>query len=437
VRRALRLFLAAACAVATLPAGAAADSPAQGTQGLQAGWAVGDSGVVSFPHSVLAELPIMTEAQAGWVRINFRLGGCYQDWTSPVTAADVSNRGCDPSLVGHTALQAYDQVIDTARADHLQVLGTLSNEAWQGNQDDWTANNAETTSGNGDNAYAQAFASQAAGVLASHFAGRVSRWEVWNEPNAWTDYDDAGHVWGSSWIYPSNFAWLLKRSYAAIKQADSNAIVVAGGLLSTDAGGTVMEVPGPGAPKQIRKNATVPTWQRTPNSTSKNTSCISNVPSSGAGYLCDTYAAGLASAGWITPYPFDVVGQHLYIDQGSTTTTNHVTANLQDVRQAYLAYEGTGTAKQTELTEFGWMADPSAPTYQADAARQAQNLQTIYTVIHATRYVSCGYWFAAQDVPEGSVFYGLVQGGYVAGATDAANLALRKPAFTAYQRYAR
>src|SRR4051794_14324769 len=51
----------------------------QGDQGLQGGWAIGDDGSVGFTHSVSEQAPIMRQAGAGWVRINFRLGACYQD----------------------------------------------------------------------------------------------------------------------------------------------------------------------------------------------------------------------------------------------------------------------------------------------------------------------------------------------------------------------
>ena len=83
--------------------------------GLQAGWAVDDSGQTEFPYSVRATLPLMREAGAAWVRINLRLGACYQDWTTP---------GCD----GRTALDAYDEVLAEAEAQGLQVLALLSNE---------------------------------------------------------------------------------------------------------------------------------------------------------------------------------------------------------------------------------------------------------------------------------------------------------------------
>jgi hypothetical protein len=50
-------------------------------------------------------------------------------------------------------------------------------------------------------------------------------------------------------------------------------------------------------------------------------------------------------------------------------------------------------------------------------------VQIAYTTFRSTSYVSRADYFAAQDVPEGSIFYGLVQGD---GATY-------KPAFAQYQ----
>ena len=80
---------------------------------------------------------------------------------------------------------------------------------------------------------AHQFAS-AAGLLAGHFEGRVTAWEVWNEPNAWGFFDAVGHIWGSSFIYRSNFAWLLKEAYPAIKTAShGSAAVVSGAVLGT------------------------------------------------------------------------------------------------------------------------------------------------------------------------------------------------------------
>ncbi len=350
------------------------------------------------------------------VRINFRLGGCFKDWTS-VGCSD-RGRARRPRRLrsgGQHRHQTY----------HLKVVGLISNESWNGSQADWTAKNAENNHGSGDNAYGQAFARNAAGVLASHFAGRVAVWEVWNEPNAWTANPSPGVYEGSTFLYPSNFAWLLKRSYTAIKAAEpgSSSIVVSGGLFGHDPGGASVAVTSPaGTSRTMTKHGTAAGLAAHTGATAPVT-CTSSVPS-GADYLCDVYSMGQQKAGWRAgAYPLDVIGQHLYVDQGGITSSSKITAYLQDVRNAYVAYEGAKTPKTTEVTEFGWVANPSSLTYGTDAANQAQNVQIAYTTFRATAYLTRADYFAAQDIPEGMIFYGLVQGD---GVTY-------KPAFGRYQ----
>src|ERR1700704_5075407 len=95
-------------------------SAAQGNQGLQGGWAIDDLGHVNFAHSVRSELPLMQQAGAGVLRLNFRLGNCFKDWTSAGCA------GAD----GTSALAAYDLVVSEAiNTYHLRVVGLMSNEA--------------------------------------------------------------------------------------------------------------------------------------------------------------------------------------------------------------------------------------------------------------------------------------------------------------------
>jgi hypothetical protein len=349
------------------------------------------------------------------VRLNFRLGACFTSWTAT---------GCS-TADAPTALADYDTVVNTAISTyHLQVTGLLSNESWTDqNQNDWTANNAEVSGGNGDNHYVQTFATSVAGVLAQHFAGRISSWEVWNEPNAWTSSPSLGVYTGGTYLYPSNFAWLLKHAYAAIKKDEpgSASTVLSGGLFGHDpAGASLLVTQADGTVRRVVKHGTT---VQNAGGTGAPTTCTSTEPS-GADYLCSTYQMGRSKAGWRAgAYPLDGIGQHLYIDQGTLTSSTKVNAYLQDVRAAYLAFEGTTTTKKTEITEFGWVADPSSPTFATDAANQAQNVQTAYSTFRSTSYVSRADYFTAQDVPEGSIFYGLVEGD---GTTY-------KPSFSAYQ----
>jgi hypothetical protein len=333
-------------------------------QGLQAGWAVDDKGNVNFTSSFSLQNRYMHEAEAGWVRLNFRLGECFQDWVTP---------GCN----GRTAIETYDEVLDIALNNGFQVLGLIGHEAWHGSQDDWTANNAEHTRGDGDNAYLRHFGDDAAAVLADRFKDKVHYWEIWNEPNAWTDRNAAGLPFGGSFIYPSGFAWALTRAFEAIKLTRPDAIVISGGLFGHDLGASPI------------------LFARDP--------CPTGIPS-GADYLCATYEMGLRHVGWQpAAYPFDHVGQHIYIDGGGLTSEEKLRYYLDDVRDAYLSYEGAGSPKATYITEFGWS------TKDMSQETQAENLLMAYDTFRQVGYVARAYWFHAQDVPEAGLFFGLAE----------------------------
>ena len=318
---------------------------------LQPGAPMGDNGEIFFTSQVAAQI---AQSGASWVRLNFRLGPNFKDWTETQT-------------FGFSALSRYDTIIDNALGNNLKVLGLLSNEAWNTSNlpGDWQANNAEVAGGNGDNTFIQNFGANAAGVLIPHFAGRIDEWQVWNEPNA-----------SLTSIYPSNFAWLLRRVYIAARDSGiPNLTIVSGGLLSTHS-------------------------QTSTRLTSAN---------SGANYLRDTYAQGKANAGWETiksaygSYPLDVIGQHLYIDQWGRTKASRIEKAVSMVRTAYVAGEGGSTTKTTHVTEMGWSTGLVSETVQAD------NLRTAYARLNQLAYTPRTYWFFLQDIPVANLFHGLLR----------------------------
>ena len=158
-----------------------------------------------------------------------------------------------------------------------------------------------------------------------------------------------------------------------------------------------------------------------------------SVPS-GADYLCSTYDMGISKAGWNTyksqkgTYPLDQIGQHIYVDVASATTSSKLATHLQEIRNAYVRSEGAGTAKKIHVTEIGWETEDPSMTPEL----QAQNLRTAFETFKATRYVGRAFWFLVQDIWESGLYYGLVVDDY-----SLTNKASQKPAFTAYQTYAR
>ncbi|WP_284235243.1 cellulase family glycosylhydrolase [Mycobacterium antarcticum] len=73
-----------------------------------------------------------------------------------------------------------------------------------------------------------------AGRVAEHFRGKVSAYEIWNEPNGVAFYAPAPD--------PAGYTALLKAAYPEIKAVDPTAVVVTGGLGAVvDYGGVAMD----------------------------------------------------------------------------------------------------------------------------------------------------------------------------------------------------
>jgi hypothetical protein len=421
---------------------------AAGDQGLQGGWAVSDSGYVSFPHSTYLQLPMMQEAGARWVRINFRLGACFTNWTTTE-----SGKNCRPDR--KPARDVYDEVVSEAEKRGLKVLALLSNEAWHGDQNQWNANNSENTTGNGYNSYVGNFVNYAVKPLASKFRSRITEWEVWNEPNSWW-YNNGTEYSGGSYMYPSNYAQLLKRSRDALRSSNSNNRVIFGGLLAHDAaavqattvdeGGRVrrvnkradMPVPHPEPanelPDQADSRADQSGGRPDPSNTEASGQataaalpCSDPVGESGASYLRATYRVGRNRAGWRAgDYPLHHVGQHLYLDQWGAVSQCKIRNYVQDLRNALFQYEGSATAKKIQITEFGWETKDVITPEQ-----QAANLSASYDEFRlgSRPNVSRAYWFNIQDIWYAGLFYGLrTSGDDTDGYRGSA-----KPAFGAYE----
>jgi hypothetical protein len=329
---------------------AAAPSPKTavgGNQGLQFGAVIDDNGQILLTDQMLDYL---AASKAGWIKINFRLGK-FIDWT-------------ETSTFGYSALSLYDQIVTKARQRGLKVLGLLSNEAWQGWLSMWQENNNEVSGGVGSNTYLSQFAKYAAVLLAQHYAGQVDNWEVWNEPSQPLTY-----------LYPSNFAWLLADVYQEVKKAGvTTARFTSGGITAQE------------------------------DSAGKLTSA-----STGADYLQQTYNQGKNLAGWNTlkstygSYPLDSIGQHIYVDSWTTTSSIKIKTALDFLHNAYVKAEGGSTNKQTVITEVGWASD-----HVGDSV-QATNLRIAYTQFKKTSYVKNAYWFFLRDEPPASLYLGLLK----------------------------
>lgn len=150
------------------------------------------------PAELAKDLDAARAAGAGWIRLDI-------DWSQ---IQDGGPWSFDWSNA--------DRVVNAARAHGLQVLGlTTYSPRW--------AQDASVPAGetHGRPASPNTFATFA-GQAAAHFAGRITTWEIWNEPNLATFFSPRVDV--------PFYTAMLRASYAAIHAAVPDATVLSGGL---------------------------------------------------------------------------------------------------------------------------------------------------------------------------------------------------------------
>jgi len=312
--------------------------------GIQDGWALDDD---LKPILTKEAARRMKEVGAEWVRFHFRLNAKHQKWDEPM-------------------LKAYAETLANAEGAGLKVLGLFTYESWPGGQAKWTENSSEAHGGNGDNAYVREWATKGFRLMLKRFPS-VRAWEVWNEPDCWTDTPPGNKdkLPGMFYIYPSNYAWLLKRAYAEARRVKNPPLIVMGGLLG-------MEKPTP-------------------------------EESVSAGYLRALFDAGRRHAGWKERSPFDAWGLHIYAGAKETLTPGH----FDKFPSTFLRVaDGLEAAqKPVWVTEIGWPTDDNP----ASESLQAECLSASFKSL--AKYPRFGpvFWFKFRDEPHAGLLYGLVR----------------------------
>jgi hypothetical protein len=129
-----------------------------------------------------------------------------------------------------SAWDKYDQIVKLAQDYGLELLVRLSSPP------DWSR--AEGAAGGAfappDNV--SDFADYAAAV-AAHYRGRVRYYQVWNEPNIFSE-------WGNHPVDPEAYTRLLCATYKSLKQVDPSIVVVSGVLAPTAELGALNEFGG-------------------------------------------------------------------------------------------------------------------------------------------------------------------------------------------------
>jgi hypothetical protein len=117
---------------------------------------------------------------------------------------------------------AVDRMVNSAKARNMSVVGILNSPP------DWAMVPGSPSLG-GPPADPQEYA-EFASMVATRYAGKVSAYEVWNEPNYYRFWEPTPD--------PAAYTELLKVAYTAIKAADPNAVVVGGVIAAAPDSGT-------------------------------------------------------------------------------------------------------------------------------------------------------------------------------------------------------
>ena len=278
------------------------------------------------------------------IRVNFRLDSGATTWDA-------------------TQVALYDQVIGNARAAGLEILGLFSNETVAGGQAAWN----DDPDNDGLNAYVSQYADTAQ-FLADRYQNDIQKWELWNEPNAWSNpnYANDPQNAGGTYILPRVYARLLSETYRALDDASlSEARLATGGLLAHDIGGSF---------------------------------------STAMDYMQQVYNQGdiwdAMQTDFGRRYPWDNFGYHFYISQGSLLETSQLASYFNAVRSGQAS---NSDPADIVVTEFSWQ---SIGTNTQELQRD--NMATAYNYLEAQPYVSGTYWYQWTDDVTGA--WGIVDG---------------------------
>ena len=164
-----------------------------------------------------AMLRMIREAGFRWLRQEFPWEDLEVDGRGQFTDSRLDRDGDGAPDTIDTWLK-YDQIVDLTEAHGLSLMVRLSNPpAWT--RADPAAGDRAPPDDLAD------FVNYATAVV-SRYRGRISHYQIWNEPNIYPE-------WGNRPIDPAGYAELLCRSYQALKDIDPDIVVISGAIAPT------------------------------------------------------------------------------------------------------------------------------------------------------------------------------------------------------------
>jgi Glycosyl hydrolase catalytic core len=278
-------------------------------------------------------------ARLGALRLDFRLDG-QSSWNDALLAQ-------------------YDAYVGVAQEHGYDVLGLVANEAVPSDQTAWNGGYDAT----GYSPYVQQFV-DTVGLLMQRYGGTIKNWEIWNEPNAWSnpDYaDDPGNA-GGTYILPQVYAKILAETSLqnAGTIAGQGLHLVTGGLFAHDIGGSF---------------------------------------SPATDYFGQLLAQGVwdwMQANTGRRYPWDGAGYHVYIDQNGSTTGDHLMQYIDAIQALKVQY---GDYTPLWITEFGWQS------WNVPESVQAANIDVALQTFESRGDVARTFVFKVDDYDSWGIFH--------------------------------
>jgi uncharacterized protein (TIGR03382 family) len=293
--------------------------------------------------------------------------GLSDVYATAIDAAGIGGFRMGFRIDGHAAwdlalFDQYDALLANAKSHGLDVLGILLYESTPpsaGGQAKWNSGYDSS----GMSSYVQTFADTAK-ILMTRYGDQIKNWEIWNEPNAWTNpsYQSDPANAGGTYLVPIVYAKMLAETYVqnATIIKSKGLHLVTGGLFAHDIGGGFS----PG----------------------------------------DTYAQEVYSNGvwdWMEAnegrrYPWDGFGYHVYIDQGGATTNAHITKYIDAIQAAKV---NATDYVPLWITEFGWQAPMNM-----SLAEQASNVDVALKTFESRGDVARTFVFKLDDYDDWGIF---------------------------------
>ncbi len=169
------------------------------------------------PAKIEAQAGMIADAGYAWIRQQFVWEDIEVDGRGQFTDSRNDMDG-DGAIDTIDAWDKYDRMVDIAERYGLQIQGRLDNPP------DWSR--SDPTIGDfGPPDDLQDFVNFAVAV-AERYQGRVTHFQVWNEPNL-------GFEWGERPVDPESYTELLCRTHDALKAVDPEIVVITGALAPT------------------------------------------------------------------------------------------------------------------------------------------------------------------------------------------------------------